>query len=247
MKFLLSMAAMGATCTAFGQGETEAILNYGGSAAAYVYSTAGWTFQTTQSLAVTDLGCFADVFANAPSVTAIQVGLWAPDGSLLASNIVTSASPLLDQTRYEPITPVSLIPGQTYHLGVYYSGGGIGVDVGGALTGIPVSTSAAVQLGAMALAGGGFTFPDELAGTGGSLYAGPNFLFQSQPLLTIQYWPTNQVRLSWPAAFPGYTPQFRPGLSGVWTNAGLTVTVVSNAYVAFDTIGPGPKYYRLIK
>jgi hypothetical protein len=36
-------------------------------------------------------------------------------------------------------------------------------------------------------------------------------------------------------------------LFGPWTSAGLTVTAVGNEFVAFDTIGPGPKYYRLFK
>jgi hypothetical protein len=37
------------------------------------------------------------------------------------------------------------------------------------------------------------------------------------------------------------------GLSGSWANAGLPVTVAGTEFVAFDTIGPVPKYYRLIK
>ena len=72
-------------------------------------------------------------------------------------------------------------------------------------------------------------------------------VFASQPTLHIQLWPTNQVRLSWSTAYPGYTLQSKVGLSGTWANAGLPVTVVGTEFVAFDTIGPGPKYYRLIK
>ncbi len=55
------------------------------------------------------------------------------------------------------------------------------------------------------------------------------------------------------SAFPGpartldYTLQSELGLAGTWADAGLPVTVVSNQFVAFDTIGPGPKYYRLLK
>jgi subtilisin-like proprotein convertase family protein len=69
----------------------------------------------------------------------------------------------------------------------------------------------------------------------------------SQPKLQIQLWPPNQVRISWSTAFPGYTLQSELGLSGSWANAGLPVTVVGTEFVAFDTIGPVPKYYRLIK
>jgi hypothetical protein len=68
-----------------------------------------------------------------------------------------------------------------------------------------------------------------------------------QPTLTIQLWPTNQVRISWSTAYPGFTLQSKLGLFGVWADAGLPVTVVGNDFVVLDTIGPGPKYYRLIK
>ena len=49
-------------------------------------------------------------------------------------------------------------------------------------------------------------------------------VFSSQPRLNIQLWPTNQVRLSWSTAYPGYTLQSKLGLFGTWANAGLTVT-----------------------
>jgi len=82
--------------------------------------------------------------------------------------------------------------------------------------------------------------------------SGPAFyrivqVFSSQPKLTIQFWPGNQVRLSWPTAYPGYTLQSKLGLLGTWASAGLPVNVVGNEYVAFDNIGPAPKFYRLIK
>jgi hypothetical protein len=69
----------------------------------------------------------------------------------------------------------------------------------------------------------------------------------SLPILQIQLAATNQVRLSWSTAFPGFTLQSELGLTATWVNAGLQVNVVGNEFVAFDTIGPVPKYYRLIK
>ena len=69
----------------------------------------------------------------------------------------------------------------------------------------------------------------------------------SQPTLHIQLWPTNEVRISWSTAYPGYTLQSETGLTGTWANAGLPVTAVGAEFVAFDTIGSVPKYYRLIK
>jgi hypothetical protein len=247
MKFLPLIAVLAATCPALAQQSSEAILDYTEDIAAYVNTTIGWTFQPTSTLTVTSLGCFVDVFANNPAVTAVQVGLWAHDGTLLASNSVTSSSTLFDQTRYEPITPVSLSPGQIYHLGVYYSGGFIDVDGADESFGGSISTSAKVQVRATALGSGQFAFPPEMAGTEGSMWAGPNFRFQSQPLLAIQLSPTNQVRLSWSTAYPGYTVQSKSSLVGVWTNAGLSVTTVGTAFVAHDPIGRGPKFYRLLK
>ena len=69
----------------------------------------------------------------------------------------------------------------------------------------------------------------------------------SQPTLQIQLWSTNQVRLSWSTAYPGYTLQSKTSLFGTWADAGLTVNVVGTEYVAFDTIGSTPKFYRLFK
>ena len=247
MKFLLSIAALAVTWTALGQGTSEAILGYTDSISTFVNTTVGWTFQTSKLLTVTELGCFAKVFDDNPAVTAIQVGLWNQSGSLLASNSITPGSPLFDQTRYESITPVELDPGQVYHLGVYYSGGSIGLDIAGAAAGGLVSVSPEIQVGGAAVATSGFAYPPEVSGTAGSIYAGPNFRFQSQPTLSIQLGPANQVRVSWSTAFPGYTLQSRFGMSGTWAGAGLTVTVVGNEFVGFDTVGPGPKYYRLFK
>jgi hypothetical protein len=247
MKLLLSIAALAATCSALAQGTSEAILGYTDNISAFIDTTAGWTFQTTQAVTMTELGCFAKVFNDNQTVTSVQVGLWDHSGSLLASTTITPASELFDLTRYESVTPVSLAPGQTYHLGVYYSGGGIGLDIAGAVAGGSVSTAAEVQLAATALASASFAFPAEQAGTADSIYAGPSFRFLSQPPLTIQRWPTNQVRLSWPTAYPGYTLQSELGLSGTWANSGLSVTTVGNEFVAFDAIGLVPKYYRLSK
>jgi hypothetical protein len=72
-------------------------------------------------------------------------------------------------------------------------------------------------------------------------------VFSYQPVLAIEFWTGNQVRISWSTAYPGYTLQSKLGLFGVWAPAGLPVTVVGNRYVAYDTIGAVPKYYRLIK
>ena len=71
----------------------------------------------------------------------------------------------------------------------------------------------------------------------------------SLPTLHIQLSSTNQnqVRISWSTAYTGYTLQSKSSLSGTWLAAGLTVNVEGAEYAAYDTIGSGPKYYRLIK
>ena len=248
MKYLLSLAALAATCTGLAQGPSEAILGYDANGVGgYADATVGWTFQSTNAEAVTWLGCFARVFEDNPLVTSVQVGLWNDSGSLLASNSITPASILFDRTYYEPIIPVWLASGQVYHLGVYYSGGGFSLDVAGPSIGGSVSASPELQLSGIAFATNGFTYPPAVSGTTNSIIAGPNFRFQSRPTLNIQHWPTNQVRLSWYTAFTNYSLQSEPALTSSWANAGLTVSTVGSEYVAFDTNRPGPKYYRLIK
>jgi hypothetical protein len=178
MKFLLSLAVFAATWPAFAQGTSEAILGYSDSISGFVSTTAGWTFQSTNTLTATSLGCFANVFVNNPAVTNIEVGLWNHSGVLMASNAVTLSSALLNQSRYESITPVTLNAGQIYHLGVFYTGGSLGLDVVGSSLGGLVSASADIQLDGTALSTSGFTFPAQQTGTTGSIYAGPNFQYQ---------------------------------------------------------------------
>jgi hypothetical protein len=191
MKFLLLLAALTVTCTALAQETAEAILSYTASISVYASTTVGWTFQTTNAFTVTDLGCFAKVFSDNPAITSVQVGLWDDSGVLLASNTITSASMLFNQTRYQPITQSQFDPG-TYHLGVYYSGGGISLDVAGPSTGGSVSAFPGFVVTGVAIAtNGGFAFPPTVPGTGGSIQAGPNFQFlhqsQNQPTVTNLY------------------------------------------------------------
>ena len=248
MKYLLSLVALAATCSGLAQGPSEAILGYDASSVAgYVDATVGWTFQTTNAEAVTWLGCFAKVFENNPQVASAQVGLWDDSGILLASNSISPASILFDQTYYASIVPVWLYPGQVYHLGVYYAGGSFGLEVAGPTIGGSVSASREILVDGIAFATNGFSYPPAVSGTTNSIVAGPNFRFQSRPTLNIQGWPTNQVRLSWYTAFTNYSLQSEPGFSGPWGDPGLPVSIVGSENVALDTNRPGPKYYRLIK
>jgi hypothetical protein len=241
------LAALLVTGTVLAQGASEAILGYEASGTIGYAATLGWTFESTNAFAVTQLGCFAKVFEDYPLVTSVQVGLWNDSGLLLVSNSITPSSSLVDQTRYESITPVALAPGQVYHLGVSYPGGSLGLDVAGPTVGGSVTASPEIQVDAVAFSNSGFTSPVAMSGTAGSIVVGPNFRFQTVPTLIIQPWTGHQVRLSWATAFPGYSLQSKPALSGAWGNPGLTVTTVGNEFVAFDTIGAGAQFYRLIK
>lgn len=247
LPFLLRLAALLVTGTALAQGASEAIVDFEASGTLAYAPTLGWTFESTNAFAVTQLGCFAKVFEDYPLVTSVQVGLWNNSGLLLASNSITPSSSLVDQTRYESITPVALAARQVYHLGVYYPGGSLGLDVAGPTVGGSVTAAPGIQVDGVAFATNGFASPLALSGTAGSIIVGPNFRFQTVPTLFIQPWTGNQVRLSWSTAFPGYTLQSKPGLSGSWGNPGLGVNVVGSEYVAFDTVGTGSNFYRLIK
>ena len=79
--------------------------------------TRGWAFLNNSSrsssnyLAVTQLGVFddgGDGLANAHAI-----GIWAADGTLLASTTIPAGTiaPLVDGYRYMPITPVLIPPG----------------------------------------------------------------------------------------------------------------------------------------
>ena len=76
-------------------------------------------------------------------------------------------------------------------------------------------------------------------------------IFDFQPRLKIQLSTTNQVRISWPTLFSGYTLQYKLGLFGTWTNVAFPpatgVFTIGDEFVVYDPIGPVPKYSRLIK
>jgi hypothetical protein len=178
MKTLLSVAVLAATLSAYAQGTSQAILSYSNTISAFSPGTVGWTFQAKADLTVTELGCFAYIFNDNPTVTGIQVGLWSPGGLLLASNLVTPSSVLFDQTRYESIAPTSLSPGSVYSIGISALSGGLGLNVAGAAAEGTISSSASITLRGAASVLAPFTYPPEVAGTLGTIYAGPNFRYQ---------------------------------------------------------------------
>lgn len=87
------------------------------------------------------------------------------------------------------------------------------------------------------------------AGTGSGYYRlrqVPRGAILAAPLM-IRLWTNNEVRISWPALFTGYTLQYRDSvLSGPWSNVNLPATAEGNEWVVYDIIGTRPRFYRLI-
>ena len=250
MRYLLSIAMLATAWTAGAQGTTAAIQAYAANGVVGLFDsqTAGWTFQVAAPITITELGCLADFFPHNPAATQIRVGLWASDGSRLASTSITPGSTLRDQTRYEAVAPLSLTPGQTYQIGAYWAEGLFSLDAAFPLYGGTVTPATTILLLGSALGDGGYTAPLTEAGGDGGAYLGPNFLFQSQPKLAIRLATANQLRLSWPTAYTGYTLQAKLGLFGTWVNAVTPATlpaIIGNEYVVFDILGSVLKFYRL--
>jgi len=178
MKFLVSILVLAAGWTVRAQGTFEAIVSHANSSPVVtsISATAGWTFQPTDWMQVMDLGCFNDLFLNNETLNSIQVGLWTSSGSLLASNLITRTSPLVNESRYEPLAdPVGLDVGQVYHVGAYSPDGSMSIEVCGPSVGGTITVSTNLFLRAPAQNAGGFGFPAEQTGNDGLAYLGPNF------------------------------------------------------------------------
>jgi hypothetical protein len=178
MKLLLSIVAATAVWTASGQGTFEAVANYANTSPAFFDGTAGGTFEVKNYETVTALGAFDYLFGQ--NQGNIQVGLWDSSGNLLASSIIAPTNSLVNQTRYQSITPVFLDPNHLYHLGAYSPNGTIYLDIAAPALGGVVSTASQIALGDSAATAGGFTSPADVAGTPGALYLGANFEFQDR-------------------------------------------------------------------
>jgi len=162
---------------------TEGMLSYVASDGGYVVGTSGWTFQPLSPISVTSLGVFDYILnPSAQNQSLMSVGLWDNAGTLLASNSVTASSPLLNQSRYEPITPVTLSPGLTYHLGAYYPSAGLTVLLAAAPgNGGSVSMAPGIQIGTAVSDPSGFAYPNTAQGGPGAAFLVPNFQFTQVP------------------------------------------------------------------
>jgi hypothetical protein len=65
-------------------------------------------------------------------------------------------------------------------------------------------------------------------------------------MLLIQFWPPNQLRLSWSTNYPGETLQSSPFFNGPWSNVNRPVNIIGPDYVVFVPLSPTPLYFRLV-
>ena len=159
---------------------TEAMQSYISSVGGYADGTAGWSFTPTANISVTDLGVLDYIFPM-PNESPLSVGLWDQNGTLLASSSVASNSFLLNNTRYEAVTPVNLSAGLKYYIGAYATSGTIillAESPGNVNNPGSATMASEIQLGTALSNPTGFGIPNTDAGGGpGSAFLAPNFQF----------------------------------------------------------------------
>lgn len=229
--------------------DTEALQSYSSNFGGYTAVTAGWSFTPLTNITVTALGCFdySVSFQSEP----ISVGLWSADGSLLASNSVTTNSALVNQVWYEPITAVPLLANETYYLGAYSSADGMVIStyssIGG--SGGYVNMASEVQLGmAVFSTNQNFSFPDTAGGPSGSAILAPNFQFTDGitfPTLNMVC-TNNAVVISWPASYAGLVLQENNDLTTTnWMTMTNPVAIVERQRQVLLPAPVGNDFYRL--
>ena len=107
-----------------------------------------------------------------------------PIGTLLASSTITGSSPLVNQSLYESVTPVTLTAGQNYYLAAF--GGPMVINAyepGDPNDSGPVTMAPDIQLGeAIGSANTDFEFPNIPEGNPGSAILAPNLEFAPAPV-----------------------------------------------------------------
>jgi hypothetical protein len=128
----------------------------------------GMVFTPTQNIQVDSLGFYFDTGLGSSEV----VGLYnVTSQSLLASETVSSASPMAGSYLYAPITPITLASGQEYVVDEFVSGSLW--DYGNA----PTTNLGITYDGHDYIYASQFEFPNTTVNTAGSAYYGPNFTY----------------------------------------------------------------------
>lgn len=183
MKRLAQCAVLLAVCwSAQAQSTYEGITGYSAPSpiTAPITGTGGWTFRPVADIEAVALGCFDYIVADRGS---ISIGLWDSSGVLLASNLVTTSSTLINETRYAELAAAVLLhSAQTYYLGAYSA-----TSFGARLVGLGENESFTVSPGIIpgsvgyALGTEGFAFPPAVAGGDGVVVLGPNIRYTVVP------------------------------------------------------------------
>jgi hypothetical protein len=178
MKRLIYFCALVWGCAAQAQGTFQAITTASTAGSATVSGTYGWAFQTTTNLQVNALGAFNAYLVNAQGP--VSVGLWNSAGVLLASNLVTALDPLVGESRYVQVSPLTLAPGQEYHVGAF-SSGTIPVNFFGTSETDTIEMSPLVQLVGGVGLDDVFGYPLYNPDWEGTAFLAPNFAFTVVP------------------------------------------------------------------
>src|SRR5881296_396277 len=114
MKTLISLFAAFAIILGHRATATEAIPFYAftPTIVGYANGGAGFAFSPLLNISVTSLGFGGTDLSTQP----YSMTLWDSGGVPLASNTVSTNSPFLNQTYYEPIGAISLSAGLTYYI-----------------------------------------------------------------------------------------------------------------------------------
>lgn len=252
MKTLFCLLALAVAMPARAQ-STTAIQSFSPLGEGIAWGTSGWTFQPLTNVAVTALGCWEETISGEPAP--ICVGLWAADGTLLASNTVSTNSTLTNEFWYEPINPVLLFTNQTYYLGAASPPGPIiiGAFAPGGGSGF-VNMAPEIQLGMavisteVATTNQSLDFPEYMEYGPDSLFVGPSFQFQDgilPPVLNISP-ASNAVLISWSATYPNLVLQENNDLTTTnWLTTTNPVVPVGGQNQVLISSPWGNNFYRL--
>jgi hypothetical protein len=164
----------------------EAIPGYVGGAATAGYAPggAGFAFTPQTNILVTALGFGGAALGS----ETYRVTLWSSNHVPLVSTLVTSNSPVVNQTHYEAVLNIMLEPGKTYYVSAV--GTNSGLWVGNVITMGPPNPNGTFwvdnTISYLAYAAGtnAAGFP-AVAGTDSTLLCGANFQFETGPIIVI--------------------------------------------------------------
>jgi hypothetical protein len=175
---MVAPVAFGQAVTGFTGGAQYGIY-HGGSTGDVV----GFRFTVSAPLEVAQLGVWnADTATGAAGLTAShEVGIWDASQALLASATVDPATgTVIGQWTYAAITPVTLMPGQTYTAGTLYTSTDNDSYISGATSLTTDPNVTWVQSVYPAAGSLGFVYPASNSTSNGRF--GPNFTFTVVPV-----------------------------------------------------------------